>query len=208
MARSRRTASRVKKRVRVEFGEKELEHRGFTEDISVGGLFLRANKLLPIGTRVHMQVNWETDFFYVEGVVVRHKQVTPGLRVLEKQGMGIRFLTPAEVVDLVVPSGLQTDKSLTLDCASPEAARKMVAEQLSRGVLFVPVSDPPPVPAQVVDFAIRLPFRTGVPPIRGRGRVVQLLPRGYGEQGARAGAVVEVESAAVLCDALTKAAAG
>jgi len=144
------------------------------------------------------------DSFYCEGLVVRHKAVPAELRRLERQGMGVRFLRPSEIVERVLPEHLR-GPSMSLDCPSPIALDKLISDQLDGRVLLLPAGATPPVAEQQVQFQIRLTFHPDTPAPIGKGRVVQLLDACFGPGEAGKGAVVEVEDAPKLAEALRAA---
>lgn len=192
MPRDRRRHTRIKKRFKVDFGDRDLGKSGFAADISVGGLFLATNTTFEVGTRLHLHVIAAEDDFYAEGEVARIKRVDPQLRRVEPQGMGIRLLGPAELVRALVPRLARTVETLELVCQRPDQLERMLREQLSAGVLVVAVPSPPPAPNSSVEFSIRLEFG-GRETFHGEGRVIQLLDQG----GARR-AVLEVRDAVRL----------
>jgi hypothetical protein len=194
MPRNRRRHSRIRKRLKVEFGDTELDHKGFLSDISIGGLFLSAGRLFKVGTRLHLHVIEAADHFYAEGIVVRLKRVDQLLRRIEAQGMGIRLLSPAEVVRSVIPKTALTVDTQQVVLSRPEQAQKLLQEQLSAGVLVVPVGSPPPAANTVVEFSIRVDFGASPGTLGGQGRVMQILE---GQDGTKRG-VLEVEDAAKL----------
>lgn len=194
MPRNRRRHSRIRKRLKVEFGETDLSHKGFLSDISIGGLFLSAGRLFQVGTRLHLHVIEAADHFYAEGVVVRLKRVDQLLRRIEAQGMGIRLLSPAEVVRSVIPKAALTVDTQQVVLSKPEQAQKLLQEQLSAGILVVPVGSPPPAANTIVEFSIRIDFGSSPGTLGGQGRVMQILD---GQEGTKRG-VLEVEDAAKL----------
>lgn len=196
--RHERRSSRIRKRLTVRFGADELSTTGFTRDVSLGGLFLLSKKLVPIRTQLHLHVTWPTGSFYIEGVVVRHEAAHPEVHKVQEVGMGIRFMEPHEVVESVVPRVLRSGAELVLDCASAEELRELQAEQVLRGVLFVPVSEPRPVVGQQVEFTIVLVYKRRDARAMGTGQVVQVLERGMGKYAQRPGAVIALEDPAEL----------
>lgn len=192
MSVNRRQASRTKKRLTIRYGLEDLELTSYTKDISTGGVFLVARHLLPIGTHIHLRVSWLTGLLYGEGLIVRHHKIHHELQRLEDQGMGVRFLNPAEVVELVVPRYLREGGHLILDCTSKEQVQKFIDEQLSHGVLYVPIGEPPPLLHQEVRFDIVLVFRMTQDRIVGQGEVIQLLEPDGSQRRDRSGAVIRV----------------
>ena len=187
----------------MEYGLEDLDRVGFTQDISVGGIFLVASHLEPVGRQLHLKISSADRFFYAEGLVVRHKAVATELRRLERQGMGVRFLRPSELVDRVLPAHLR-GPSLSLQCKNQGELDKLIAEQLERRVVLVPAGSQAPVAEQVVEFEVRLAYLEDSPATIGKGRVVQILEGCFGPGEAGRGAVIEVENAPKLIAALRK----
>ncbi|MFH1132630.1 MAG: PilZ domain-containing protein [Pseudomonadota bacterium] len=199
--RERRQSIRAKARLDISYGTSELEHKGFTRDVSIGGVFLVARQLLAVDTRIHMELVSPEDRFYAEGKVMRVKQVPTNLRRVEAQGMGIRFMAPFEVVPLLVPRALRKFETLGIDCAGEFEARSIMHDQLSSGILVVPVPEGPPVVNTMVEFEMRLNFFDEPRIVQGTGRVLQLLEATQVD-GKRTTAVLEVKDAQQLCAAI------
>lgn len=214
MRKDRRLRSRVRRRLKAEFGIDELEHSGFTADISASGIFLVASRLFKAGTRLHIHLRSQSQHLYFEGQVVRVKRVPETLRRLQQQGMGIKFLKPDDLIPLLVPraKGLQAPTverqsrlALGIDCASPQDLVKLINEQLRQNICAVSCPGPPPAVGAVVEFEIRLDF---LPEelVQGTGRVAQVLEMGLDEQGnPRRSVVLEVKDSPTLTDALEAA---
>jgi hypothetical protein len=193
MPRNRRRHSRIKKRLKVEFGEQAFDHKGILHDISIGGIFISAGRLFKQGTRLHLHIVEPTFDFYAEGVVVRLKRVDQLLRRIEAQGMGIRMMSPAEVIRSLIPKVARAVDTRQVVCSDPEQLQKLINEQLVAGVLVVPVADPPPAPNTEVEFFIRVEFGESPRTVGGEGRIMQILDQGKLKQ-----AVLEVKDAAKL----------
>lgn len=188
----RRKNKRIRKRIQVEYGVDDLDTRALIIDISVGGMFIKCRRPLDLGTRIHLHILDSEGDFYAEGVVVRQRQVEPRYRMLEDQGMGVRFLQPAELVREVIPRKKRRQETNTLVCESRAEVDK-VLEQVTSGFLLVPGADPPPSTGTVVEFTIRLELDTTTT-FQGQGRVVQILnTSGEGPQ-----IVVEAQDKATL----------
>lgn len=186
---NRRKHKRKKARVQVAYGEDEITERGFARDISLGGMFLDCRRPPPVGTRLHLHLKYPDRDFYVEAVVVRQKLVNPQLRQIEKQGVGLRFLTPAELIEGVVPKEERVQRTNMVQCSDAASVRDLLDKQLAARVIAVPVNDPPPGQGDVVEFSITVDVGDGAN-IDGRGRVVQLIGAGDAQQ-----AVLEVQDA-------------
>jgi Tfp pilus assembly protein PilZ len=99
----KRQHRRFKKRYTVRFGTTDFSKSGITGDISKGGAFILTREIVPLDTRVHLQVQLDTKSFVLfEGIVQRHRKVPPELRQMDPGGFGVRFLYPGEVVADIV----------------------------------------------------------------------------------------------------------
>ncbi|MFH1808644.1 MAG: PilZ domain-containing protein [Pseudomonadota bacterium] len=204
MEKNRRRALRATKRLKIEYGVDALDKKSVSYDISVGGLFLVAPRLLAVNTRIHLHIFAQEGDFYAEGIVVRLKHVTPGLQQVEPQGMGIRFLSPAEVISANIPRAQRRVETQGVQCATVQELQALLRDQLGKGILLVPVTSPTPEPNSVIEFDILLGFVPDSEPVTGQGRVVQLLETV--QQGAPLiQAVLEVLDVHTLCATLEKA---
>ena len=198
MAQDRRRAVRKRKRIKVEFGTTGFDQHGHTTNISVGGLFIVVSRLEKVGTRVHVRLHGPESDFYGEAVVARARRVPPNLRRIERQGMGFRFLGPAEVIGEMFPRGQRVRETLSIQCDTAEKLAQILHNQLFRGVLLVPVEQPPALQT-VVEFEIRLTF-VEADDVVGHGRVVQLLS---GSEGV-GHVLIEVENATAIRSTLER----
>jgi len=204
MTSERRSSPRLRRRLKVEYGEGELLASAFGLDISAGGIFLTASKLPPLGSRIHLRVSSTALTFYGEGQVVRHKFVLPTLRSMDPQGIGVRFLTLHELVERYVGPPSKPLPPLSVACATPAAMNELILEQLARGVVIVPMGEPPAGADATIDFHIVLQFLPAPRTISARGRVIQILDRGAPEVRA----VLELEDAPAFIVELRRASAG
>jgi hypothetical protein len=188
--------------LKIEYGESDFSTHGFGIDISTGGVFVTATKLLPPGTRIHMKISLGTAEFYAEGRVVRQKLVHPNLRSSEPQGMGVRFISPSEIIERAFPAPKKAPKAFAVGCSAKSSLDDLIRDQLSRGVIVVPVGVPSPEVQSAIEFEVTLDFLPEPQTLKGTGRVVQLLtpPAGSGSIGA----VVMVDNAAELVAALQR----
>lgn len=192
----RREHKRVSTRMKVEFGEDGFDQTGFATDVSVGGMYMECRHPAPRGTRLHLHVFEKDTDFYVEAVVVRQVVVNPQLRQVTKSAVGLRFLTPDELVSKSVPSSQRARVVHALQCPDASSVRKLLDEQIARRLIVVPTSEPPPSASELVEFTIEIGFG-GHDDVEGVGRVVQLL----GGDGA-AQAVLEVRDTDAVREAL------
>ena len=120
----------------VRYGERDLSHSGFTQDVSRGGAFIVSPYRPPLDSKLHLQifVDKETSVYF-EATVRRHKIVPPELRSVDKGGFGIRFLLPDEVLGdvLVEPGG-----RLEVRYATPADLKLAREKEFRHGGVFVP----------------------------------------------------------------------
>ena len=133
----KRRHRRYSKRFRVKFGEKALDRSGFTSDVSATGMFIVAQPVPKLNTRLHVEVAMENErVLYFEGIVARMTLVAPELRSVMKGGFGLRFLGPAELMAEMVPH-LRDPKRLVLSYGNAEALHDAYEKELKRGGAFV-----------------------------------------------------------------------
>ncbi|MDC0707695.1 PilZ domain-containing protein [Stigmatella sp. ncwal1] len=131
----KRRYRRFKQQYTVRFGTEDLSESGFTGDISKGGAFIVSNHLVPLDTRIHVQVHLDPkNFVMFEAVVQRHRLVPPELRDEEPDGFGVRFLYPGEVVADLVHTGSPT---FELHFSSPEQLQCFQDRELRPDKLFI-----------------------------------------------------------------------
>lgn len=123
---SRRTAERTPRRIEVRFWRKAnpQPHTGFTIDVSKSGIFLGTSIQFEPGERIRLELMDRERGFLVEGQVARVHRVSLALRHLEQPGVGVRFLSPAELVQELLgnrnkPAGTQQAAAGTEPAATP-----------------------------------------------------------------------------------------
>jgi len=79
-------------------------HTGFTINVSQSGLFLGTGHPLNPGDRVRLELMDAERGFVAEGKVARVHRVALALRHVEQPGVGIRFLSPEDLVAELVPA--------------------------------------------------------------------------------------------------------
>jgi Tfp pilus assembly protein PilZ len=136
----KRQHRRFKKRYTVRFGTTDLSKSGITGDISKGGAFILTRDLIPLDTRVHLQVQLDPkNFVLFEGIVQRHRKVPPELRQMDPGGFGVRFLYPGEVVADIVNKDTTT---FELHFASAEHLKTAYERELRMGGAFIMTDKP------------------------------------------------------------------
>ncbi len=120
----------------VRYGERDLSHSGFTQDVSRGGAFIVSPYRPPLDSKLHLQifVDKETSIYF-EATVRRHKIVPPELRSLDKGGFGIRFLLPDEVLGQVL---VEPGTRLGVRYATATDLKLAHEKQFRHGGVFVP----------------------------------------------------------------------
>ncbi len=120
----------------VRYGERDLSHSGFTQDVSRGGAFIVSPYRPPLDSKLHLQifVDKETSVYF-EATVRRHKIVPPELRSVDKGGFGIRFLLPDEVLGQVL---VEPGTRVEMHYATPADLKLAQEKQFRHGGVFVP----------------------------------------------------------------------
>jgi hypothetical protein len=160
----KRQNRRIKRRLIVKFGEKDLSQSGFTADVSATGLFIVAASIPKLDTRLHLQLFVEAErYLLFEGEVRRHKLVPPELRTLERSGFGVHLLTPREVLNSALSQELQVRR---FEIVYPLRAsfQQAYERELRLGAVFISTSKMLPRDTEVV-LSLVLEFA---------GRVVEL----------------------------------
>ncbi len=152
----KRQHRRFKKRYTVRFGTTDMSKSGLTGDISKGGAFILTRDLMPLDTRVHLQVQLDQkNFVLFEGIVQRHRQVPPELRQMDPGGFGVRFLYPGEVVADIVNKDTTT---FELHFSTAEQLKTIYERELRMGGTFILTDKPLRIQDKVIvafclDFA-------------------------------------------------------
>lgn len=151
---NRRKNARIRRRLKVQYGERDLLSVGFTKDISVYGVFIVGQAIPPLDRRIHLQVfldQQNTAFF--EGSVRRHQQVPPNLRHVEKGGFGVRFLLPEEILAGLTKPG----DGFELVYDTPQDFQRAFSAELRHGGVFVRTERKLPRDSKVI-LSVSLPY--------------------------------------------------
>jgi Tfp pilus assembly protein PilZ len=152
-------------------------------NVSSSGMYLTTNRVLPKRTRLRVELSaGEGGGLMVEAVVARSER--PSLQQ-SLNTMGVRFLTPRELVSELVPEIAATPPETP--SRSPEGVyrlpftdhRQFIAtyrRDLATGGLFVPTDEPAPLDAVVI-VELHVPE---TPVMRLEGRVVHRFEPGGG----------------------------
>ncbi|MGE0641352.1 MAG: PilZ domain-containing protein [Thermoanaerobaculia bacterium] len=115
---------RFSRRVEVRFWRRgeETGHLGFTTNLSKSGLFLGSATALRPGERLRVEILDRTNGFVAEGEVARVHRVSLAMRQVEQPGVGIRFLTPEELIEELVPLARQAGPAVVQGSAGEAPA--------------------------------------------------------------------------------------
>ncbi len=200
----RRERERRPRRVQVQFGHPgaDKRYRGYSANISAGGMYIDTNHLVAAGGRIRIEVGSGEHSFMAEAVVVR---VNKSLHALRPSGMGVRFLTVEELVSELIPeiASRATDEppplpegAYRLRFADRDQFLEVYQRDLSTGGLFIPTDDPAAL-NEVITVEISVE-ESGVAAARLEARVVHRLdpdmPEGTGAGNLMAGMGVEILS--------------
>ena len=96
---NRRRSERVARRVEVQFWQAGQKiHRGYSTNISASGMHISTASPLPPHSRLRIEVIHGDRGFLIEGVVAHRRAVHPELMKVTPPGMGVRFLSPDELI--------------------------------------------------------------------------------------------------------------
>jgi len=123
---NRRRSERVSRRVEVQFwqvGQKIL--RGYSTNISATGMHIATANPLPPRARLRIEVLHGDRGFLIEGVVAHRRAVHPELMKVQPPGMGVRFLSPDELIREIFPlEGALAPAPDVVDPTAPQEAHE------------------------------------------------------------------------------------
>jgi hypothetical protein len=100
----RRSEPRVSRRVEVQFWQVgEKIQRGYSTNISSRGMHIATANPLPPRSRLRIEVLHGERGFLIEGVVAHRRLVHQELMKVAAPGMGVRFLSPDELIREIFP---------------------------------------------------------------------------------------------------------
>jgi Tfp pilus assembly protein PilZ len=183
---NRRRSDRVPKRVEVQFWQMgEKIRRGYSTNISARGMHITTANPLPPRSRLRIEVFDGQRGFLVEGVVAHRRLVAPELMKVTPPGMGVRFLSPDELVhELLPPEGAAGTRTFSVHFATAREFLDVYERDIANGGLFVATSQPCRLREQV-RIALHPPGPSPTPLLL-PARVVQRF-----EPGPGGGAVLE-----------------
>lgn len=88
---TRRKHPRRRLRFPVLYGLEDLDRRGYTTDISIGGMGIRSNNVVPPGTELIVRLDVNGKVFTAKGIVRWARRAPPQLVRYTRCGMGIEF---------------------------------------------------------------------------------------------------------------------
>jgi hypothetical protein len=135
--REKRRAKRYSRRLKLKFGLTDLSQNGATSDVSSSGCFIVHAKPPPLDTRLHIQLFTEGEkHIYYEATVRRIKQVPPELRTIERNGFGVQFLAPDDLLKEVLPHVAGITR-LQVSFATEADLKKMINQEIKAGGAFI-----------------------------------------------------------------------
>lgn len=118
----RKNETRVPKRVEVQFWQAGQKiHRGYSTNISSGGMHIATANPLPPRARLRIEVVHGERGFLIEGVVAHRRAVHPELMKVTPPGMGVRFLSPEELIREIFPVEEGGTAGAAVSGGTPEA---------------------------------------------------------------------------------------
>ena len=131
----RRRERRIRRRLSVKYGERNLSHTGFTVDLSPIGAFILSPHRPALDARIHLQLFLHPDQpVYFEALVRRHKLVPPELRSIAKGGFGLSFLLPDEILREII---VDSQHCIDVHYSNLEDLRDTYQREFRHGGLFV-----------------------------------------------------------------------
>ncbi len=90
----KRDIRRIKRRIQIRFGIDDVARIGFTEDVSMTGMFIKSPNVVPPNSRIKIDfVLPDGGRVELEARVMWAKKVPANLfHLVKKSGMGVRFL--------------------------------------------------------------------------------------------------------------------
>ncbi|HVT58858.1 MAG TPA: PilZ domain-containing protein [Thermoanaerobaculia bacterium] len=190
---NRRRSPRSPRRVQIQFWQPgEKIHRGYTTNLSSTGMHITTSEPLPPRSRLRVEIVRGERGFVVEGVVAHRRTVHPELAKVVTPGMGVRFLSPQELIHELFPDSLGGNGSrahsttgtahvieqdegterriFSVRFASAQDFLGIYQRDIVNGGLFVATGRPGRV-HEVVNVELFPP--DGAPPVVLRARVVQ-----------------------------------
>jgi len=196
----KRRSKRRRVRLSVKYWNELGEHAGFSSDISGNGMFLETIRVLPIGTRLHLEIGTPAGEFFAEAQVARIVRAASVVQPVVLGGLGLRFVGLEEVIAGLasapeaepdtetapaLPESLrERDPAATLlelDLRDRQALSLVFERDVKQAGLYVRTETPPSRDSSVV---VRLLLPPPNAPVEVEGTVVQVMaqPKGVAIQ--------------------------
>jgi Tfp pilus assembly protein PilZ len=213
---NRRRSERIPKRVEVQFWQVgQKAQRGYSTNISATGMHIATPTPLPPFSRLRIEVLHEQRGFLIEAEVAHRRAAHPELVKVLPPGMGVRFLSPGELIRELFPGkpepaagGARPDtgsrpagandqnvsagglRTFSVRFASARDFLAIYARDIVNGGLFVATSRPGKL-SEIVTIEIHLPGPAPLP-VPLAARVVQRFEPAPGTSAVMAGMGVEL----------------
>ena len=92
MTDEKRRSPRILSRLPVRYGYVTVDRSAVAENISEGGLYIRTNQVLPVGSQISMEIEFPKRTVVQTGEVLWAIRVPEHLEQAMDCGMGVRFL--------------------------------------------------------------------------------------------------------------------
>lgn len=101
----RRSSRRWPRQLEARLWKSGQEHsfRATATNVSLTGIWVRTPNVAPIGTRFRVEMAYGGAAFVVETVVARAIRTPPHIQTAKPSGMGLRYLTPDELLEELLP---------------------------------------------------------------------------------------------------------
>lgn len=137
----KRIAQRFKRRLQLRFWslEDKTPRGGFTQDVSVTGMFICTGSPFSSGTRIVIEVPLDSEKVVLHGEVRHARRVDPVLRMVKISGMGVRLLKVEELMLEVLRLKKALQEEAEEDEATLEAAEQEEAERTAEELTVFPM---------------------------------------------------------------------
>ncbi len=178
--------------MRYWIGNDPTPRAAYVHDISTTGVFIATPYPVTRGTGVRLEIRDGDTTIHFETVVARRVWVAPDLRLLGPTGMGVRFLSPEELVEQLRVRGRGGARKvngedgvfeIVLEDDKPLLAA--YSKELEHGGFYIPTDSTPELNQEIV-LEFRLPEPSGKS-LRAKATVVQRVPPGQETGGLPAG---------------------
>ena len=118
----KRRAARYKRRIQLRFWSHDDRNprKGFTQNVSVSGMFVSTNQPFKPGTRVFLELPSGQDKLVLQGEVRYSARVDPVLQKVMPSGMGVRLLRVDEVMAEILK--IKSASAAVVELEATEAA--------------------------------------------------------------------------------------